>query len=111
MIRTGHPKAAAKLNPTHPGPRFPGSERGPRVPTTPGYPSETASYVQPAANSCTAATSWVGVKRFPDRHDRGSVSPVARIFTFEPPMSITRIVAGGRWLSVAVIGTPVRAPV
>src|SRR5262245_35111897 len=109
MIRTGRSKAAEKLNPTHPDPRFPGSERGPRAPTTPGYPIEMASYVQPSASSCTAATIWVGVKRLPDRQVRGSVSPVARIFTFEPPMSMTRIVVGGVWLSVAVIVTPVRS--
>src|SRR5262249_36117297 len=43
MIRTGRTKAAAKVNPAPPGPRFPGSEAGPRAPTTPGYPIEMAS--------------------------------------------------------------------
>jgi site-specific DNA recombinase len=35
-VQTGLPKAAAKSKPTQPGPRLPGSERGPCSPTRPG---------------------------------------------------------------------------
>src|SRR4029453_8873859 len=71
---------------------------------------EMASNVQSWASSCTTATICVGVMRLPDGQVRGSVSPVTRILTWEPPMSMTRIVAGGAWLCVAVTDPPPRSP-
>src|SRR4051794_23563063 len=94
MIRTGQPNAAAKSNPTQPGAKFPGSDKGPLLPTMPGYPSETASNFQSAVFSPTCCTSVDGDNCLPERNFRGSVSPVSNNFTFAPPTSTTRIRRG-----------------
>src|SRR5438105_3304416 len=96
MIRTGLPNAAAKLNPTHPDPRFGGSDWGPASPTRPGIPSDTASKAQSAVISSTAATMSCGVMPGPVGWRRGSDRPDASTLTRDPPTSIARIEAGGR---------------
>src|ERR1044071_5530873 len=93
-MRTGHSKAAAKSKPTQPGPRLPGSLIGPFRPTGPGMPIETPSYFQPRASLRTWFTICEGESSLPEGILRGSVSPVARNFTFDPPMSIDRILEG-----------------
>src|SRR5262245_12960677 len=93
-ILTGRPKAAAKSKPTQPGPRLPGSERGPFGPTSAGQPTEIASYSQSRASPRTVSTRRAGVKSRPVGDLRGSVCPDARILIFVPPISTERILAG-----------------
>src|SRR5438874_2014115 len=64
---------------------------------------DTASYSQPSAKLCTVSTSAAGVNSLPEGAFRGSTCPVARIFTFVPPISTASIDAGAleRLLSVA----------
>src|SRR5262249_21005861 len=90
MIFTGQLNAASKLNPTHPRPRLCGSDTGrPRM-TGPGYPMDTALYVQPAASLLTRETIRLGVNIGPESTCRCVVSPVTRILTCVPPTSTTR---------------------
>src|SRR4051794_36887784 len=51
---------------------------------------ETTSYVQSAASFRTLATIRLGVSFGPERNDRLSDCPVARIFTEVPPTSTTK---------------------
>src|SRR6516225_10403329 len=89
IILTGQPNACTKSNATHPRPRLTGSADGRPFNTGPGYPSETASYAQSAASFFTLDAIRLGVSVGPDRKDRLSVCPVARIFTEVPPTSMT----------------------
>src|SRR6516162_7322597 len=50
---------------------------------------DTTSYVQSAASFFTPETIRTGVSVGPDRKDRISVCPLARIFTEVPPTSMT----------------------
>src|SRR6516162_6850991 len=50
---------------------------------------DTTSYVQSAASFFTSETIRTGVSVGPDRKDRISVCPLARIFTEVPPTSMT----------------------
>src|SRR6516165_7223098 len=50
---------------------------------------DTTSYIQPAASFFTPETIRPGVSVGPDRKDRISVCPLARIFTEVPPTSMT----------------------
>ncbi len=95
MIRTGRSNAAAKSNPTQPGPRFTGSERGPCAPVSPGYPTDTASKVQSLHSRSAAFTIRCGVRVPPEAILRASEWPVASILTLVPPTSTTRMLEGG----------------
>src|SRR5437879_1131884 len=63
---------------------------------------EMASYSHPAASDCTVSTMRIGVSRLPEGALRGSDWPVARILNLVPPMSTTRMEAGGRCVTAAV---------
>src|SRR3974390_1704798 len=89
MILTGQPNACPKSNATHPRPRLTGSADGRPFKTGPGYPIEIASYAQSAASFFALDAIRPGVSIGPDRKDRLSVCPVARIFTEVPPTSMT----------------------
>src|SRR5262245_32472569 len=92
---TGRSKAAAYGKPTHPGPRLPGSLRGPSSPTGHGTPIETASYSQSEASSRASSTMREGVSVGPEGALRGSTSPLSSTFIFAPPMSLARLFDGG----------------
>src|ERR1700721_1553470 len=47
------------------------------------------SYFQSWVNSLTPSTIWSGVNLGPEANFRGSVCPIARIFTLCPPTSTT----------------------
>jgi hypothetical protein len=86
---TGHLKAASKLKPAHPFPRFHGSKTGLFRRTGPGKPMEMASYFQSATSFRTPTIVRFGVKAGPESNSRCAFRPVARTFTWVPPISIT----------------------
>src|SRR5262249_6890234 len=86
---TGQLNATSKSNPAHPDPRLTGSASGRFLTTTPGYPIDTASYLQSFARFLTPATICLGVNLGPDGNSRDRFCPVARIFTWVPPTSTT----------------------
>src|SRR5580704_1795240 len=86
-ILTGQPNAAPKSNPTHPHPKLYGSAIGRPRRTGPGYPIDTRSYIQSPASFLTPETIRLGVSVGPDKNDRRSLCPVARILTELPPTS------------------------
>src|SRR5438045_2321748 len=86
---TGQPKACVKSKATQPRPKLAGSADGRPARTGPGNPIETTSYLQSVASFFTPKTIRLGVSVGPDRNDRLSVCPVARIFTDVPPTSMT----------------------
>ena len=61
MMRTGLPNAAAKSKPTQPGPRLPGSERGPKSPTGPGNRSRSLRIPSPWPARRPSSTIRCGV--------------------------------------------------
>src|SRR6516162_1374648 len=68
---------------------------------------DTTSYVQSAASFFTPETIRTGVSVGPDRKDRISVCPLARIFTEVPPTSMTStFLPEGRLASTCLIKDP-----
>src|SRR5262245_2615825 len=57
--------------------------------TVPVYPIDTTTYVQSRASFLTPDTIWLGVNVGPDKNERFSFCPLARILTEVPPTSTT----------------------
>src|SRR5215472_1433881 len=103
MTLTGQPKAWRKLNPIQPPPRLWGSRRGHSLMMGPGKPSDTRSNLQSRTDFLTTRTILRGVMVGPDGYFRGSFCPLASIFTFVPPRSMTRILGGFARLAAFIV--------
>src|ERR1700691_1091249 len=104
MILTGQPSAFLKSKPTQPGPRLCGSATGLSCRTGPGYPIDATEYSQPGMALRTSATIFRGVIFGPEGISMDALWPVARILTWVPPTSRTRIFRDGFVIWVARAG-------
>src|SRR5262245_4143006 len=89
-MRTGIPRARAKLKCTQSLPRCFGFRRIRPLRTGAGKPIETTSNFQPFTVSLNFARNCLGVIRGPDANSRSTRSDI-RSFTKVPPISTTRI--------------------